>query len=105
METRETARTLDDIARDFDVLLARHEDQDVARRVRDVDLERLLDGRVDIVLARRLAEEDVDGEGATRDREAGGVVVEARELAWKAKVSRLHGVFDGELDAPWQRSL
>lgn len=48
--------------------------------MRDVDLESLLDGAVDVVLAGRLAEEDVDGEGSTGDREARSVVVELGEL-------------------------
>jgi hypothetical protein len=48
--------------------------------VRDVDLERLLDRRIDIVFARGLAEKDVDGEGPAGDRKARRIVVEGREL-------------------------
>lgn len=58
--------------------------------MRDVDLERLLDGAIDVVFAGRLAEEDVDWEGTTRDREAGSVVVELGELR-KKDISRSSG--------------
>ena len=40
-----------------DVFLAGHEDEDVAGRLREVDLHRLLDRALDVVLARRLGEE------------------------------------------------
>jgi hypothetical protein len=75
--------TRNDGAGDLNVLLTSHEDENVAGRVRDVDLERLLDGAVDVVLARRLREEDVDGEGSTRDGVAGSVIVELGELLVK----------------------
>ena len=48
--------------------------------MRDVDLERLLNRRIDVIFARGLAEEDVDGEGPAGDRKARRVVVEGREL-------------------------
>ena len=70
----------DHFAGTFDVLLASHEDEDVAGGVREMDLQRLLDGGIDVVLAWRLAEEDIDREGTPRDGEARRVVEEAREL-------------------------
>lgn len=74
-----------DLAGDLDVLLAGHEDQDVARGRLQVDLQRLLDGRVHVVLDRVLAEEGLDGEGAPGDGERGHVAEEHGELA------RVHG--------------
>jgi len=48
-----------------------------------MDLEDLLDGRVDVILARRFAVEDLDGEGSTRDGEGWSSTVELRELKRK----------------------
>ena len=50
-------RTHQHVAAALDVGLARHEDQDVARRVREVNRHRLLHRRLDEVLLRRLREE------------------------------------------------
>ena len=72
--------TLDDLAGHFDVLLSGHEDEDVTRREREMDLQDLLDGAVDIVLARRLRVEDLDRERPARDGERGRVAIEGREL-------------------------
>ena len=68
--------TLDDLAGHFDVLLSGHEDEDVTRRQREMDLQDLLDSAVDIVLARRLRVEDLDRESSPRDSERGCVPVE-----------------------------
>lgn len=48
--------------------------------MRDVNLEGLLDGAIDVVLARRFAEQNVDGEGTSRNGVAWSVVVELGEL-------------------------
>ena len=45
-----------------------------------MDLEHLLHGAVDVVLARRLGVEGFDGESTTGDGEAGRVAIELREL-------------------------
>lgn len=50
-----------------DVFLPSHEDQDVACRLREVDLQRLLDGRLHVVLARLLGINDIHGESAARN--------------------------------------
>ena len=68
--------TLNDLAGHFDILLSGHEDEDVTRRKREMDLQDLLDGAVDIVLARRLRVEDLDREGTSGDREARRVTIE-----------------------------
>lgn len=73
-------QTIDDIASSLNVFLTRHKDEDITRRVRNVDLKSLLDGTVDVVLAGGLAEEDVDGERSSWDRETRCTVVELREL-------------------------
>ena len=65
-----------DLASNFDVLLTRHEDKDIARRKREVNLEYLLDRAIDVVFAGRLGVESLDGERATGDGEAGSVAVE-----------------------------
>ena len=67
-------------AGDLDVLLAGHEDEDVALVLREVHLDGLLDGGVDVVLDVVLGVEDVDGEGAAGDGEAGDVAEEVGEL-------------------------
>ena len=87
--------TLDDLAGHFDVLLSGHEDEDVTRRKREMDLQDLLDGAVDIVLARRLRVEDLDRESTTRDGEAWCIAIEVGELRCKISldeygVSELH---------------
>lgn len=46
-----------------------------------MDLEGLLNGAVDVVFARSLAEKNVDGEGSTRDGVIRGIVKESRELS------------------------
>ena len=63
-----------------DVFLAGHEDEDVAGRLREVDLHRLLDRALDVVLARRLGVEDVDGEGAAGDLEHGHLAGDAGDM-------------------------
>ena len=68
--------TLNDLAGHFDILLSGHEDEDVTRRKREMYLQDLLDGAVDIVLARRLRVEDLDRESSPRDSERGCVPVE-----------------------------
>ena len=65
-------RTLNDLTGDLDVLLTGHEDEHVPWRVRQMDLEDLLDGAVDVVLARRLAVEDLDRERSSGDGERRG---------------------------------
>lgn len=80
--------TSHDLTADLDVLLTRHEDEDIASGMREVNLQGLLDGAVNIVFAWRLAEEDVDGESSTRDREAGRVVEEAGELCGSQRGSQ-----------------
>ena len=69
------------LAGHLDVFLARHEDEDVAGGRLEVDLQGLLDGGVDVVLDRVLAEEDFDGEGASGDGEGGDVAEEHGEFA------------------------
>ena len=57
----------------LDLLLARHEDEHVSRRVSEMHCHRLLDGGVDIVLLRGLGEQDVHRErssGNLEDRRA-----------------------------------
>ena len=73
-------RTLDDLTSDFDVLLSSHEDEDITRRKRQVDLQHLFDGTVDVVLTWRLGVEDLDRERPARDGERGRVAIEGREL-------------------------
>ena len=70
----------DHFAGTFDVLLASHEDEDVAWWMRQVDLESLLDSAVNVVFAWRLAEKLVHRESPTRNSEGGSVIVEGREL-------------------------
>jgi hypothetical protein len=79
-DRRREGRTIDDIASRLNVFLTGHEDQDITRRMRYVNLESLLDSTVDVVLAGGLAEEDVDGERSSRDGEARCAIVELREL-------------------------
>lgn len=67
-------------ARDLDVLLARHENENVAGRVREVHRERLLDRRLDIVLVGRARKEHVDRKCAARNVEDRNVAKEARKL-------------------------
>jgi hypothetical protein len=64
--------------------------------MRNVNLQRLLDGGIDVVLAGGFREEDVDGEGATWDGETGGVVVEFGELCGRGKRRRERSVGGGE---------
>ena len=54
--TTELGRRFFYLARGLDVLLPRHEDQDVSGRTRKVDLESLLHGGFDVVFLRRLRE-------------------------------------------------
>lgn len=77
---KQGALTFDNGAGHLDVLLTGHEDENVAGRIGEMNLKDLLDGAVDVVLARRLAVEDFDRESATRDREERGRAVEVREL-------------------------
>ena len=72
--------TFNDLACCLDILLTRHEHQDIALRTRQVDLQHLLDGRVDIVFARGLAVKDLDREGTSGNGELGCTAKEAREL-------------------------
>lgn len=45
-----------------------------------MNLKGLLDCTIDVILARGLTEQDVDGESSTGDSEARGIIVEFREL-------------------------
>jgi hypothetical protein len=85
------------LAGHLDVLLARHEDENVAGRGLQVDLQRLLDGGVHVVLHRVLAEEDLDREGPSGDGEGGDVAEEHRELA---RVHRCRGDDQLEVVSP-----
>ncbi|SRR5258708_1170083 len=72
--------TVHNLTRYLDILLPGHKYQNVPRRKRQVDLEHLLDGAVNVVLARRFGGEDFDWEGSTRDGEYGGVSVKVGEF-------------------------
>lgn len=61
--------TCDELAGDLDVLLARHEDQNVTFGACQVHLYRLLDSCVNVVLDDVLAVHDVDGESSARNFE------------------------------------
>jgi len=61
----------DALAGGEDVLLPRHKDEDVALGLREVDLDRLLDGRLEVVLLRHFGVQNVDREGAAWDLEDG----------------------------------
>jgi hypothetical protein len=69
--------TVDDIASRFDIFLSSHKDENVTRRMRDVDLEGLLDCRIDVIFARSFAEQDIDGESSTGNGETRCIVVKA----------------------------
>mmetsp|Transcript_80034 Transcript_80034/g.214217 ORF Transcript_80034/g.214217 Transcript_80034/m.214217 type:complete len:283 (-) Transcript_80034:1008-1856(-) len=72
---------LDLVARLLDLLLAREEDEDVARRLAQVDLHRRADRRLQVVPLRLLGVEDLDGEGAARHVHSRAVVEVLLELA------------------------
>jgi len=83
------SRTIDNLASDFDVLLASHKDQNIAHRLGKMNLENLLDRTVDVVFTRRPGVRDVDGESATWNCEGWSIAVEARELR-QASATPLH---------------
>lgn len=97
-------RTRNDGASDLDILLTRHENEDVARGMRDVDLQRLLDGAVDVILTGRLAEQDVNWERSTGDGVAGSVVVELGELRTEEAESASANRRAAAASAPSRRS-
>ncbi len=86
--------TLHNLAGYLDVFLPGHEDEDVARREREMDLQDLLDGAVDVVLARRLRVEGLDRERPPGDGERRRIPIERRELqeqGWQSvQLRRLH---------------
>ena len=71
---------VDDLARNLDILLSSHEDQDITWRERQVNLQHLLDGAVDVVFAGRFCVEYLDGEGSPWDGEGRCVAIERGEL-------------------------
>jgi len=61
--------------------LPSHEDKNVSCRLREVNLNRLFDGRFDVVVLRHLRVEDVHGEGAPGNLEDGHTPEEFGEFA------------------------
>ena len=72
--------TSNDLTCDLDILLPSHEDQDITSWMREMNLQRLLDCTVDIVFARRFAEQYIHWKCSARNSEAWRLVVEVREL-------------------------
>ena len=93
-------RTLDDLAGDLNVFLTRHEDQNIARRERKMNLEDLLDRAIDIVFARGLGVEDLNRERPSRDGESRRIAIERRELRIHERGSSKYG----RANVPSQRS-
>lgn len=73
---------LDDCTGRFDILLTRHEYQNVALacRVSEMNLENLLDGAVNVILTRRFAVERLDRECSAGNCELRCVAEEIRKL-------------------------
>jgi hypothetical protein len=61
----------------LDIFLSGHEHQDIALRTGQVDLQYLLDRRVDVIVAGGFAVENLDWERSTGDCECRGVTEEA----------------------------
>lgn len=72
--------TLYDLTSDFDVFLTSHENQDVARRKREVDLQDLFYSTVYIIFTRRLRMKHLHRERSTRNSISRCVSVEIGEL-------------------------
>jgi hypothetical protein len=64
----------------FDVFLTSHEHKNIAGRETEMDLEDLLDGRVNVIFARAFGVEGLDRERSTRDGEAWCRAIEIAEL-------------------------
>jgi hypothetical protein len=72
--------TLDHLARYLNILLSSHENKNIAGGKREMNLEDLFNGAVDVVLAGRLRVECFHRESAPGDSVCWGVSIEHREL-------------------------
>eukprot|EP00964_Phaeocystis_antarctica_P093832 scaffold60638_cov54-Phaeocystis_antarctica.AAC.3 len=91
-----------DLAGGVDLLLSGEEEEHVARRLGEVDLHHGDERGVEVVGLRRLGVEDLDGEGAARDREDRALVEVGRVLL---RVERRGGADDLEILAPLEQAL
>lgn len=73
-------RTIHNLTRYLNIFLPGHKYQNVPRRKRQMDLKHLLDGAVDVILARGFGVKHFDWEGSTWDGEYGSVSVKVGEF-------------------------